>query len=241
MYCRLFLIVFLLGSYINAQSVGLFFVQYDYKELNISPLKSTESGLLPGVHYTVTNPLQNTGLAFEYEGSYASGKLKYDGTDGLGEPIIAHKTHTFYDLGANVHVPLYKNDTVSSVLKIGLKYNAWDRNLEGDILENYTWWTAPISLLFQRKINTQCALSCEATALCILNARMTYSDKSREEKIDLEQKPGYIIAGTLSYQNLSLTPWVQFYQFGMGATKDLAEPDSRTYNYGILLKINMPI
>ncbi len=126
-------------------SFGALVQYFRYREELIAPMKSEESGALPGVWIRVaSNP--EFPFTIGVEGSLAFGNESYDGSTQEGIPRTSTTHSTFLSLVATAHyrVTLHPDHSITPV--IGYGYRSWDRDIQGQggYEEVYSWTFLPI-------------------------------------------------------------------------------------------------
>lgn len=134
----------------QAISFGALIHHFRYREELISPLKSEESGALPGVWaHIASNP--EFPFTIGVEAGVAFGSESYDGSTQEGVPRLGTTHSTFFSLVATTRyrISLHPQHTITPA--IGYGYRSWDRDIQGNggIEEVYSWTFLPVGLRWE--------------------------------------------------------------------------------------------
>jgi len=232
-------------------SLMLFY--YDYKEQLPRPLKSTESGFLPGLVFTYTDKIPNSKFFLRGSAEFAFGPTVYDGTTQSGVPVISNTDNIFGNLEANIGINFDKKETISIYSGVGFHY--WNRGLKGSApyREDYTWFYFPAGFIVNLDISNRFQVSIDACLRFMFmgTIKVYLSDISsyfNDPIGDLGNKIGgkikipfrYVLDNEIS---LLIMPWVEYsaieqsnqfsIKYGGTSIGFAMEPSSETYQYGI--------
>lgn len=232
---------------------------FDYKEDVPAPLKSTESGWIPGAAFgwTRTKPGALYARAFL---EFSSGDVKYDGTTQSGVPVTNSNSNQFlFRVEGNMGYTFGSGNLAVSPYT-GLGYRYWKR---GDseaiqsgpvfvsfVREDYQWLYIPVGIRAVYPAGGQFSIEPNAAVRFMFWGQMTayLSDigYNSDPTFDLGNKPGYFVEVPIRYRlsrnwSVSLTPWYEYSAIGQsdvvsaqrGSRIDsFYEPSSRTHQYG---------
>jgi hypothetical protein len=240
---------------------GINLYYFDYAESVAPPLKSTESGVLPGVNLSYqTQNLERTWV-LRAGLDLTEFSTQYDGsTQGPSVRPVQQKTsNTFvnvvllggYRLG---NVPALGSVTAHA----GLGRHMWRRGDNGVqagvqfMQENYAWFYAPVGVLLERSLSEKFSLGLDTSVHFMFGGSMqlmlskSYSGVN-DPSVNLGSKVGYRIELPMQYKVSGdlvahFSPWYQFSAIGESDRNTLTidgnpamrfyEPASRTYQYG---------
>ncbi len=249
------------GEYAHSLEASLKYQYFDYKEKLQEPLKSNETGFLPGLHLTYTyqgvnNPLYGR-LLFEY----TEGKTDYDGSTQAGVPMKAKTNNRFNTYEGNIGYTIKGSQRwpVNVAFYTGFGYRYWNRGLDGQLpySEEYSFKYIPVGVRgiyrFHEKWTAEVDL-----ALWILfdsEIKVNFSDLDpnfNNPKGSLGNTLGWKIEVPFNYfflkhWSLELAPSYEFYGFGKSDPFTVTfsgvpvfsayEPDSRTNIYSLRLGV----
>lgn len=228
---------------------------FDYKEDLPAPLKSTESGWIPGatIGWTRTRPGSVYARTFL---EFSSGDVKYDGTTQSGVPITDSNSNQFlFRVEGNIGYTFSSGNLVFSPYT-GLGYRYWKRgdsqvvNSVAFIREDYEWLYVPVGIRAVYPVGGQLSIEPNAAVRFMFWGQMTafLSDigYNSDPTFDLGNKPGYFVEVPVRYRlnrnwSVSLTPWYEYSAIGQsdvasalrgGRIDSFYEPSSRTHQYG---------
>lgn len=232
---------------------------FDYREDLPAPLKSTESGWLPGgvASWTRTRPGAVYSRAFL---ELSSGDLEYDGTTQTGRPITdSSSNHLLFRVEADIGYTFQSGNALFSPYA-GLGYRYWKRgeskvlNSVAFVREDYYWLYVPVGLRAVFPVGERMTLEPDAGARLMFHGRMkaylTDIDPNygSDPVFDLGNKPGFFFAAPIRYRfnrnwSAALTPWYEYstigrsgdetVRYGPSSTMSFYEPSSRTHQFGL--------
>jgi hypothetical protein len=134
--------------------LGIMYYHFDYKEDVPPPLKSEESGWLPGLYAGLKIVAPRKVYLNTYV-EYSSDEVDYDGTNQVGTPVKGKSSATFLRFQFNIGytVPVKSNILLSPY--VGYGYRSWERGLKGasPLDETYIWHYFPVGLSSQFILN----------------------------------------------------------------------------------------
>jgi hypothetical protein len=250
------------GEYPHSLEASFKYQYFDYKEKIEEPLKSNETGFLPGLHLTYTyqgvnNPLYGRAL-FEY----AEGKVDYDGSTQAGMPLKAKTSERFLNYEANIGYTLKPRPSVLPAhitFYTGFGYRYWHRGLDGQFpySEEYSWMYVPVGLRGTFRISQKWTGAVDI-ALWIMfdgDIKVNFSDLDpnfNNPKKSLGNDLGWKIEVPIDYMflehwSLEFAPAYENYSFGKSDPFTITyagvpvlsgyEPDSRTNIYSMRLGV----
>jgi hypothetical protein len=250
------------GEYAHSLEASLKYQYFDYKEKLDDPLKSNETGFLPGLHLTysyqgVNNPLYGR-LLFEY----TEAKTDYDGSTQAGMPVKSKTDSRFNTWEGNIGYTLKPRQTmlpINIAFYTGFGYRYWNRGLGGQLpySEEYSWKYIPVGLRGTYRISEKWTGEVDV-ALWIMfdpEIQVNFSDLDpnfNNPKKSLGNTLGWKIEIPINYMffnhwSLELAPSYEFYGFGKSDPFTITyagvpvlsgyEPDSRTNIYSMRLGV----
>jgi hypothetical protein len=227
-----------------------------YREDVMPPLKSTESGWLPGF-----------GLAYGYKGKnygpYARLALdltvantNYDGSDQLGNPLLGTTRNVFVRGEGNLGLTLFStlNPPRDFTAYTGLGYRFWERGLGGDTSgyrEHYSWKYVPVGMRVGYRVNGKWSGAVDASARFMFGGSILVylSDLDpgyNDPRMSLGNRPGWRVEAPVYYRFWSFTPWFEYSAIGRSNSEEVTyngrplnpriavyEPSSTTYQIGL--------
>lgn len=229
---------------------------FDYKEDLPAPLKSTESGWLPGfvIGWTRAKPGAVYARTFL---ELSSGDVEYDGTTQTGRPITySGSNQLLFRVEGNIGYTLGLGSLLVSPYT-GYGYRYWKRG-DSDVVdsvafvrEDYEWMYIPVGLRAIIPAGERVSIEPNGGARFMFWGRMTayLSDfgYSSDPTFDLGNKPGYFVEIPIRYRmdrgwSLVLTPFYEYSAIGQSDIESVRrgpfidsfyEPSSRTHQFGI--------
>jgi hypothetical protein len=250
------------GEYAHSLEASLKYQYFDYKEKLQEPLKSNETGFLPGLHLTYTyqgvnNPLYGR-LLFEY----TEGKTDFDGSTQAGIPLKAKTNNRFNTYEGNIGYTFKGSQTtlpVNVAFYTGLGYRYWNRGLDGQLpySEEYSWKYIPVGLRGTYRFNEKWTGEVDVALWIMFDAdiKVNFSDLDpnfNNPKKSLGNTLGWKIEAPVNYfflkhWSLELAPSYEFYSFAKSDPFTFTfagvpvlsgyEPDSRTNIYSMRLGV----
>lgn len=227
-----------------------------YREDVTPPLKSTESGWLPGF-----------GLAYGYKGKnygpYARLALgltvantNYDGSDQLGNPLLGTTRNVFVRGEGNLGLTLFSsiNPPRDFTAYTGLGYRFWERGLGSDTSgyrEHYSWKYVPVGMRVGYRVNEKWSGAVDASARFMFGGTILVylSDLYagyNDPQMNLGSRPGWRVEAPVYYRFWSFTPWFEYSAIGRSNAVEVTdygrplnprmavyEPSSTTYLIGL--------
>jgi len=231
----------------------------DYREDVILPLKSTESGWLPGF-----------GLAYGYKGKnygppapYARLALDltvanthYDGSDQVGNPLLGTTRNVFVKGEGNLGLTFSTLNPPRefTAFYTGLGYRFWERGLGSDASgyrEHYSWKYVPVGMGVGYRVNEKWSGAVDASARIMFGGSILVflSDLDpgyNDPRMSLGNRPGWRVEAPLYYRFWSFTPWFEHSYIGRSNSEEVTyygrplnprmavyEPSSTTYQFGL--------
>jgi hypothetical protein len=234
----------------------------DYREDVTPPLKSTESGWLPGF-----------GLAYGYKGKnygppapYARLALgltvantHYDGSDQLGNPLLGTTRNVFVRGEGNLGLTLFSSINPPRgpgdfTAYTGLGYRFWERGLGSDTSgyrEHYSWKYVPVGMRVGYRVNEKWSGAVDASARIMFGGTILVylSDLYagyNDPQMNLGNRPGWRVEAPVLYRFWSFTPWFEYSAIGRSNAVEVTdygqpldprmaiyEPSSTTYQFGL--------
>jgi hypothetical protein len=228
----------------------------DYREDVTPPLKSTESGWLPGF-----------GLAYGYKGKkfgpYARLALdltvantNYDGSDQLGNPLLGTTRNVFVRGEGNLGLTLFSsiNPPRDFTAYTGLGYRFWERGLgsgTSGYREHYSWKYVPVGIRAGYRVNEKWSGAVDGSARFMFGGtiRVYLSDLDpgyNDPRMSLGSRPGWRVEAPVYYRFWSFTPWFEHSLIGRSNPEEVTyygrplnprmavyEPSSTTYQFGL--------
>lgn len=228
---------------------------FDYKEDLPAPLKSTETGWIPGAAFGWTRTKPGALYARTFL-EFSSGDIEYDGTTQTGQPITDSNSNQFlFRVEANIGYTFGSGNVVFSPYT-GFGYRFWKRgdsqivNSVAFVREDYQWMYIPVGLRAVIPVGESVSIEPNGGARFMFWGRMTayLTDIGfgSDPTFDLGNKPGYFAEIPIRYRlsrnwSLSLTPWYEYSAIGQSDIVSVRigpfidsfiEPSSRTHQYG---------
>jgi hypothetical protein len=259
-------VCFLLSSLtqVQAQSFQFFegggmYYHFDYNEDVPAPLKSSETGWLPGFRgvygFDGKSSSFYSAVAFEY----TQATTDYDGTTQQGVPIQLKSKHTLMrgeaDLGYGFkHIG---GESFELTPYIGAGYRYWERRIgdndPGGYRELYTWWYIPVGVKAGFEIDDSWKITCDLSARVMLNGNIKFDFAASDPTINspdaqLGNKIGMKASAPIEVQlspeiSLKFGPWYEHSAIGVSndvivtqngtPVAQVHEPDSATNQYGV--------
>ncbi|MGD0623189.1 MAG: hypothetical protein ABSB32_00555 [Thermodesulfobacteriota bacterium] len=250
------------GEYAHSLEASLKYQYFDYKEKLSEPLKSNETGFLPGLHLTyayqgVNNPLYGR-LLFEY----TEGKTDYDGSTQAGMPVKSKTNNRFTNYEANIGYTFKQSPTTlpaNIAFYTGFGYRYWNRGLDGQLpySEEYSWKYIPVGLRGTYRINEKWTGEVDLALWIMFDAEIqvnfsNWDPNFNNPKKSLGNTLGWKIEIPFNYMflnhwSLEFAPSYEFYGFGKSDPFTVTyagvpvlsgyEPDSRTNIYSMRLGV----
>ena len=237
--------------------VSAVFHHFSYEEDLTPPLKSTETGWLPGLQcaYNYAGPKIPAFVRFSF--NYTKASTDYDGSTQEGIPVQAKTDNIFMEFEGRIGYSFRMDQaaTVSLAPYVGLGYHYWKRGGGGDYPydEIYTWKYVPIGLRAAYLPRPRLQLSLDVAAKIMFGGEILVelSDIDpglNDPKAGLDNKVGWRFQGEASYQISKrwfalFSPWFEYSAIGKSDVFELNysgwswgygyEPASTTYRYGL--------
>ena len=211
-----------------------------YREDVTPPLKSTESGWLPGF-----------GLAYGYKGKnprphgppapYARLALgltvantHYDGSDQLGNPLLGTTRNVFVRGEGNLGLTLFSTlnpprGPGDFTAYTGLGYRFWERGLGSDTSgyrEHYSWKYVPVGMRVGYRVNEKWCGAVDVSARFMFGGTILVylSDLYagyNDPQMNLGNRPGWRVEAPLYYRFWSFTPWFEHSYIGRSNSEEV--------------------
>jgi len=191
----------------------------DYREDVTPPLKSTESGLLPGFGLALGHQGAKSPLYAKLALDLTVANTNYDGSDQVGNPILSTTRNVFIRGEGNLGLRLFSSASPPRDLTAytGLGYRFWERGL-GDTTgyrEHYSWKYFPVGLRLGYRINPQWSGAVDASARIMFGGTILVylSDLNsgyNDPRMTLGSRPGWKVEAPLHYRFWTFTPWYEY-------------------------------
>ena len=234
--------------------LGLMYYHVDYKEDVPPPLKSEESGWLPGL-YAGLKIIAPRKVYLNTYVEYSSDELDYDGSNQIGTPVKGKSSATFLRFQFNIGytVPVKSNILLSPY--IGYGYRSWERGIKGasPFDETYIWHYFPVGLSSQFILNDKWSVNpgFEARFVYKGSMKVEFNDPNYNQlDFTLGNKTGFKFEAPIKY-NITETwaitgnPWYSISEIGESEFETLTysgvpiglaqEPSSETNQLGFNL------
>jgi hypothetical protein len=228
---------------------GFMYYYYDYKETLPPPLKSTESGWLPGI-YLSYDYKKASDIYFKLYGTIAGGNLTYDGTTFSGTPASFNHSQFLFKFEGDIGYTAPINEKLLLIPYTGYGYRYWRRGETETIAgvtfikEVYTWSYVPVGIKVDYAIDDKWNIGGNAAVHFMFGGRMTayFSETDSalpDLEFDLGNVPAYYFEIPVSYKfdknwTITGTLWYEYSEIGKSnVVSGLYEPDSTTNQYGI--------
>jgi hypothetical protein len=246
---------------VSSLDVGLGYHYFDYREDLNPPLKSTESGWLPGISVKYAYRMPSFFYTQVYA-DYAAADLTFDGTTQGGMPVrFTGSPQRFFKLEWNIGYVWQAGHNLQIIPFIGYGYRHWLRGKAGitptfsTIEEEYSWSYLPAGLKADYTINRRWSIGATAALNIMFNGKMKARLSqvlagANDPEFDLGSRPGFYaeLPMTFRFTNqwaLVASPWYEYSQIGQSNTLNVVqnntligfafEPASRTHQYGFRL------
>lgn len=239
-------------------SFGFDLAGFDYAETVPAPLKSTESGALPGFKVGFLTEPTDHGWFVSGVFDIHFGTTNFDGTDQTGNPIRAKTSNSIFEFEADAGLLLTKPSPSTRLLGYsGIGYHFWRRDL-ADYLEDYSWFYFPLGLRFESQASDRVTFGIDiAGTLSFAGRILIYlSDldpRNRDVDANLGSGLGFRFRLPINFQIselvlMNVTPWFQYFPIGegdpvqttiSGSAASVNEPASRTYYFGARLSFGV--
>lgn len=214
---------------IQTLKVGPLFHSFDYAEEHEAPLKSTESGTLPGLkmsweNHGIENPLW---MGLDLSGSM--GSTDFDGTYQNGTPVQTKTDHKWYEAEFRGGVRLNSLSRWGTIHGYaGLGYHSWSRDIRGfgGYGERYSWFYIPFGARYHVDLSSRFDVMLDATVKIPFggNINVYLSDLSpafQDASGSLGSRVGYKVALPFTYNpsyrfGIQVVPWIEYVGIGEG-------------------------
>ena len=237
---------------------GINYRNFDYREDLRAPLKSTEKADVFAPFVKVQLPVTSLQQSFVQLYGEMSGNVNshFDGTTQLGTPVTDTNTLAFADFDAL----FFWNLAPEFFVQAGAGYHYWNRFLSGGAgyREIYSWFYAPIGVLYQRHVSNNLSVGVDLTYRLMFQGqiKVIFSEtvtSGNDSNLTLGDRPGYRLAIPLEYSfdnsklGLQLSPWYEYSEIGAseytynstptttGPLGYIQEPSSKTQQMGLML------
>jgi len=246
---------------------GFNYRYFDFKEDINPPLKSTESGWLPGVYFNFAFQ-KNKVFYTKVHLDYAAADIDYDGTTQSGRPITFSDQRTrLFKFEWNVGYPIPIGNRFTVTPYVGYGFHFWQRGESRYISqvnayfikEEYYWHYIPVGVTANYDISDRWSIGGTASANIMFNGKAKayaseYAAGLNDPEFTLGNKVGFYAEIPVTFRftknwALVLTPWYEYSAFGQSDTADLTyggtaigyayEPASKTHQYGVNLGANV--
>jgi hypothetical protein len=267
LFCSCFVVVSLvlsLSSITLAQTsqfieAGVGYYHFNYNEDVPAPLKSAETGWLPGFKGVYGFDGKNGSLYAVAIGEYTQAKTDYDGTTQDGTPLklTSKNTLTRGEFNIGYKAKNIGGSTFELTPYCGVGYRYWER-LVGDTdprgyREVYTWWYIPVGMKAGFGIDESWRITCDVSARIMFNGNINFDLASRDPSLNsptaqLGNQVG--VKASLPFEvalsptfMLKFGPWYEYSAIGMSNDVLITqngtpaayfhEPNSTTNQYGV--------
>jgi hypothetical protein len=252
------------GEYAHSLEASLKYQYFDYKEKVDEPLKSNETGFLPGLHVSYSYQGVNNPLYGKFIFEYTDAKTDYDGSTQAGMPIKSKTNNRFNTWEGNIGYTFKAQPGVlpaDITFYTGFGYRYWNRGLDGQLpySEEYSWKYIPVGLRGTFRINEKWTGEVNVALWIMFDSeiQVNFSDLDpnfNNPKQSLGNDLGWKIEVPFDYMllkhwSLELAPSYEFYAFGKSDPFTITyagvpvlsgyEPDSRTNIYSIRLGVKL--
>jgi hypothetical protein len=252
------------GEYAHSLAASLKYQYFDYKEFLDEPLKSNETGYLPGLHLIysyqgVKNPLYAR-ILFEY----TEAKTDYDGSTQAGTPLKDKTDNKFMNWEGNIGYTIKQQPSklpVDLTFYTGFGYRYWDRGLGGPLpySEEYSLKYIPLGLRGTYRISQKWKSEVDLALWIIVDSdiQVNFSDwdpNFSNPKESLGKSLGWKIEIPFNYMllkhwSVEFAPSYEYYSFGKSDVFTVTyegvpvlagyEPASRTHIYSLRLGVKL--
>jgi len=228
----------------------------DYREDVTPPLKSTESGWLPGFGLVYGYKGKNYGPYARLALDLTVANTNYDGSDQVGNPLLGTTRNVFVRGEGNLGLTLFStlHPPRDFTAYTGLGYRFWERGLGGDTSgyrEHYSGRYVPVGMRVGYRVNEKWSGAVDASARIMFGGSiMVYlSDLDpgfNDPQMSLGSRPGWRVEAPVYYQYWSFTPWFEYSAIGRSNSEEVTyngqplnpriavyEPSSTTYQIGL--------
>jgi hypothetical protein len=228
---------------------------YNYSEIVPSPLKSSETGILPafGVYGTFLPP--DSIEMFRLGIDFAVGTTNYDGTTQTGTPATGTTSDTMIDVELNYGLTLW---TISETSRLrfytGISSRYWKRY--GQYREDYSWYDLPLGVRYENDVSPDFCWDIDFSVKPTFGGRIKvffsgYDPTLQDSTGILEDDIGAKLKVPItfwrrSFLPLVVTPWLEYITFSQGPQFPIEstggtlqgtafEPASRAFRLGVYL------
>ncbi len=247
-------------------NLGLNATSFDYKEELDPPLKSTEKATFPTVYGKAKRWIPELGKSFvSFEGEFSGDvNSEFDGATlpsntSPSVPVKNTNTLSFYRMELDFYGEVYPN----SYLYSGLGYRIWNRYLRGGsgYREIYSWAYLPLGILWEFPLFEKATWGIDVSyrimfageIKVIFSENITNGD---DTTLTLGNRPGYRIQAPFRYAleggyGVTVNPWYEYSEIGesntkynatvadqLGGSGYIAEPSSKTTQYGLIVGVS---
>jgi hypothetical protein len=244
---------------------GFMYWHQDYKEDLPAPLKSTESGWIPGIFLSYEYNKRNA-FYLKIFTEFSYGDDTYDGSDQMGNPLVfSDNNHQFLfrgEIDVGYNFALSKSVAVKPY--VGYGYRRWNRGQEAIIQgvatyqERYYWHYIPVGVLVEVNVNDRLTVEPNAGVRYMFYGRATAELSEvdpgfNDPAMKLGNRASYYVEMPIRYKltntwSIVLKPWFTYDQIGQSDPADLVyhgtvigtatEPSSTAQQYGINLGLS---
>jgi hypothetical protein len=233
-----------------------------YREDVTPPLKSTESGWLPGFGLAYGYKEKKNGSPAPYARlalGLTVANTHYDGSDQLGNPLLGTTRNVFVRGEGNLGLTLFSTlnpprGPGDFTAYTGLGYRFWERGLGSDTSgyrEHYSWRYVPVGMRVGYRVNEKWSGAVDASARFMFGGTILVylSDLDpgyNDPRMSLGSRPGWRVEAPVYYRFWSFTPWFEYSAIGRSNSEEVTyygrplnpriavyEPSSTTYQVGL--------
>ena len=245
----------------SSLDVGLMSEYFDYKEDLNAPLKSTESGWLPGAYLTYTYQ-KKMNFYTKAHLEYLSGDITFDGTTQGGTPVsFTDSSQKLFKLEWDLGYTFNIGGAFQLTPYVGYGYRYWQRGKTKitptyrSYEEEYSWSYVPVGIRADYAINSQLSVGGTMAVNIMFNGKMKAKLSQvvaglNDPDFDLGNKTGFYTELPITYKitrNWAIvgTPWYEYSAIGQSDNANITfgntvigyayEPASKTHQYGFRL------
>jgi len=238
----------------HSLKAGISIYYFDYKEKLPSPLKSNESGLIPGLKLGYSYGMLDQGLYIFMGIDFSYFQTDYNGSTQSGDPLKCTTNNTFFNIESNIGYSIF------SFIRpyLGLGFYLWMRDLgyncaASSYRELYYWGFVPLGIMFDFKLTEKAMIVVDMSVKIMFKGhiKVFLSDINsgyNDPESRLGNRTGFRIKIPFRYVfnksvSLELVPWYEYSKIGEGEIFTVylngnpeatgVEPESRTHRYGL--------
>lgn len=222
---------------------GFTVTQLDYREDVPFPLKSTESGLFPGVHggyrFMLPDGINHFGASI----GLSSATTTYDGSTMRGAPVIAETSNVVFE-GQIEYGREVTPDSLTNRWSpyVGLGMHFWKRDLSGapgGYAERYLWMFLPVGVRYQHFFDSAWNIGFDASFRVNLGGWISVDFPQFDNVPTSSGSLGSAIGGRIQIPveyratemvAFSLAPFFEYAGIGQGSVFQFHQPSGRISN-----------